>query len=122
MATTINWPATLPQYAFAQRYSERQGVLLARTPMDAGPAKVRRVGAKPEVLGVSFEMTSAQVSTLETFVKTTLKGVARFNFTHPRTSTSREVRIVPSGEGDMYTVAYLASGRWRVDLDLEVLP
>ncbi len=122
MATPVNWPPTLPPYPFAQRYSERHGVLVTRTPMDAGPAKLRRVGASPEVLALSFEMTTAQVNTLEAFVKTTIKGVGRFNFTHPRSKASRECRLVPGGSGDMYTVAYMAANRWRVDLEIEVLP
>lgn len=93
-----------------------------RTPTDAGPPKMRRVGNRANILSVGFEMTSAQVSTLETFVKTTVAGVKRFNFTHPRTGLSKEVRLVPSQSGDYFSTSYLAPEFWRVDLELEVLP
>jgi hypothetical protein len=33
-----------------------------------------------------------------------------------------EVRIVPQGEGDYYTLSYVAPGYYTVNLTLEVLP
>lgn len=121
MAYTYVWPTTLPQNP-QKGFSESSGVLILRTPMDAGPAKLRRRGAKPRILNLTFIMTSDQVATLENFVKNTIKGTARFGFTNPRTQTTEEVRIVPQNDGIMYTNTYAAPGYWNVSLQLEVLP
>jgi len=121
MASIHSWPGSLPQSP-QKGYTETGGVLMVRTPQDKGPAKVRKLGNKPQVLSMSFIMTSQQVVTLETFVKNTIGGVSRFNFTHPRTNSSVEVRIVPQGEGDYYTLSYLAPGYYMAQLQFEVLP
>jgi hypothetical protein len=121
MAYSYTWPATLPQSP-QKGYSETGGVLILRTPQDAGPAKMRVRGNKPQVLSVSFLMNTTQVTALETFVKTTIKGVARFGFTHPRTGVIVEVRIVPQGDGDFYTLQYQAPGYYQVTMQLEILP
>lgn len=121
MAYTYIWPLSLPQ-APQKGYTETGGVLMVRTPQDKGPAKMRKLGSKPQTLNVSFLMTTLQVSTLETFVKTTISGTARFGFTHPRTGVVVEVRIVPQGEGDYYNLSYVAPGYYNVSLTLEVLP
>ena len=123
MATSINWPTTgsFPQSP-QKGFSESVGINVVRSPMDMGPAKQRRRGKRPGTLNVSFILTSAQAATLETFVKDTIKGIYRFNFTHPRTSTSVEVRIVPQGDSEFYKLTYLAPGFWQSDLTFEVLP
>lgn len=115
------WPPGLPQSP-QKGYSETGGVLLVRTPQDAGPAKMRRRGEKVQDLNISFLMTTAQVTLLETFTKYTLNGTARFNFTHPRTNTQVEVRVVPQGDGELYTLSYTAPGYYTVQLKFEVLP
>lgn len=122
------WPTTLPQVP-QKGYTETGGVLILRTPTDAGPAKMRRRGESPQGLNVSFLMSGAQVSSFEDFVKTTLRGVKRFNFPHPRLKsgtppvpTSVEVRIVPQGSGDLYTLTYAAPDYWTVSMQLEILP
>jgi hypothetical protein len=115
------WPVSLPQVP-QKGFTETGGALIVRTPMDGGPAKMRRRGNLASKLSVSFIMTTAQVSTLETFVRDTTRGTARFEFTHPRTQQTVEVRMVPQGEGDLYNVTYLAPGFWTVTSSFEVLP
>lgn len=115
------WPTSLPQ-APQKGYTETGGVLVVRTSQDKGPAKMRRLGAKPQTLSLSFLLTDTQVTTLETFVKDTIKGTARFSFKHPRTNSTVETRIVPQGEGDYYTLAYQAPGYYMAQLQFEVLP
>lgn len=121
MATAYTWPATLPT---RPRFDmpESVGVLILRTPMDKGPAKMRRLGERPEMMTLGYYMTTAQVATLETFVKDTIKGVYRFAFTHPRTQATVEARFVPGEDGAIYSVEYLAQGRWSVSMQLEFLP
>lgn len=121
MAYTYTWPTALPQSP-QKGYSETGGVLAMRTPMDAGPAKLRRRGQKPQMLNVTFLMTSAQVVVFEDFVKNTIKGVARFGFAHPRTGSIAEVRIIPEGEGNLYNMSYTAPGYYTLQFQLEVLP
>lgn len=115
------WPGGLPQNV-RREYSEESGVLILQSPMDAGPAKMRRRGAKPTMLNVGFFMTTAQVATLETFVTSTLRGTKRFTFPHPRTGLSVEVRIVPGQDGQLYQVGYSTPGEFTVEMKLEVLP
>jgi hypothetical protein len=121
MAYSYVWPPALPQ-APQKGFSETGGVLILRSPMDAGPAKQRRRGQKPQTMQVSFIMSSAQVSVLEDFVENTIRGTSRFGFTHPRTGLVEEVRIVPQGSGDLYTLTYIAPEFWSVNMQLEVLP
>lgn len=116
-----SWPPGLPQVP-QKGFSETGGVIIIRTPTDKGPAKMRRRGSKPSVLNLSFIMTTEQVSTLETFVETTLGGVRRFNFTHPRTGIQEEFRLVPQSEGDLYNITYLAPDYWTVTAQFELLP
>ena len=60
MAVSYIWPLSLPQKPNTN-YSESGGVLIIRSPTDAGPAKQRRRGNKPQVLSMNFDMTDAQV-------------------------------------------------------------
>jgi hypothetical protein len=121
MAYAYVWPPSLPQSP-QKGFTETGGVLVLRTPTDAGPAKQRRRGEKPQTMQVTFIMTTAQTQTLENFVKNTLQGTTRFGFTHPRLGTTVETRIVPQSGGDLYTFTYLAPGYWTVALQLEILP
>jgi hypothetical protein len=115
------WPLDLPQVP-QRGYSEELGVSILRTTMDLGPAKLRRRGTRPDVLNVSFLMTSSQVETLENFVENTIKGTARFDFIHPRKLVVSEVRIVPKEGGTYFNLQYAAPGYYTVSLQLEILP
>lgn len=121
MAYSYTWPAGLPQ-TVQKGYSESSGVLILRTPMDAGPAKMRKRGNKPQVLSVNFLMTTNQVEILDSFIKDTLQGTARFGFTHPRTGNVVEVRIIPSNDGNLFNISYTAPDYYNITLSLEVLP
>ncbi|CAK0766144.1 conserved hypothetical protein [Gammaproteobacteria bacterium] len=115
------WPNTLPQ-AVQEDFAETNGVLILRTPMDRGPAKIRRVGARPDTMTISLQMTSAQIGNLRTFVMDTIRGVAPFTFPHPRTAAWVDVRIVPDSEGALYKIRHAAADQWMVEMVLEVLP
>lgn len=115
------WPNTLPQVP-QKGYTETLGTNIIRTNMDAGPAKMRYRGRRPDMLNVQFLMTTAQTDTLQTFVQTTLAGVRRFSFTHPRKNTTVEVRIVPQQDGALYNLSYTAPGFYMISMQFEVLP
>ena len=121
MAYAYVWPISLPQ-APQKGFSETGGALILRTHMDAGIAKQRRRGLSPAQLNVNFILTTAQTTTLDDFTTNTIKGIARFGFPHPRTKAIVEVRIIPQGDGTLYTLTYLAPGYWTVSMQLEVLP
>ena len=121
MAYTYIWPTSLPQRPLSN-YSETTGVMVIRTQPDLGPAKQRRRAKRPDTLNVQFDMSTAQVETLRSFIQDTLRGTTRFGFTHPRTQQVVEVRVVPQGAGEMYTTSYLLPDYWQVSLKLEVLP
>lgn len=121
MAVSYVWPLSLPQ-APLKYPSETGGVLMLSTPMDRGPAKRRRLGAKPSVLTVGYLMSRAQVAAFVAFVEDTLKGTARFGYPHPRTRQQVEARLVPSDGGDLYSAVEYVPGKFRVDFTVEVLP
>lgn len=121
MAVTYVWPAGLPQVV-EKGFTESIGLNVLRTPMDAGPAKMRRRSLRPSIMNVTLLLTTAQVTTLETFVFSTIQGTARFGFPHPRKGTQVETRIVPGQDGSYYTLAYRAPGYYGVALQLEILP
>lgn len=121
MAYAYIWPETLPQTPNTD-YSETNGVLVLRTSMDAGPAKMRRRGSRPNTMQVAFEMSTAQVEILRAFVHDTLKGTARFGFTHPRTNEIIEVRIVPQQDNTLFSIGYILPDYWRISMQLEILP
>ena len=136
---SISWPATLPKYP-QKGFSETSGVIVARTSMDKGPAKQRRLGNAVNTFSVTYFMDRFQIDTFETFVKSTLKGVLRFTIPHPRNpfpnpaaitgkyvetsvvDLNLEVRIVPQNNGELYTLNYLGPGYYNVSLTLEALP
>lgn len=121
MAYTYVWPASLPQVP-QKGYSEDIGINILRTPMDAGPAKLRVRGKKPAILNLSFIMTSQQIDTLENFIVNTIKGTARFGFLHPRKNIVVETRIVPQNDGVFFKLQYLAPNYYTVGLTFEILP
>jgi hypothetical protein len=121
MAYSYVWPTSLPQTP-QKGYTESGGVNIISTSMDSGPAKRRYRSKSTNTLNVSFVMSTSQVSDFTTFIDTTVKGVSRFGFTHPRTKAVVETRIVPQSGSDLYNIAYLAPEYWTVSFKLEILP
>lgn len=115
--TANNFPQ-VPQKGFI----ESVGINVIRSPTDAGPAKQRVRSKRPNTFQLSFIMTTEQCAILETFIKDTIRGTKRFNFLHPRTNQTVEVRIIPQGEGEYYQLQYLAPGYWQTSINFEVLP
>lgn len=115
------FPATLPQFV-TTNYAENSGVITVVTPMDMGVAKMRRRGVRPSNFDVTFVMDNAQILILDNFIKTTIKGTARFDFPHPRTRATIEVRIVPNSDGSYYNISYLGVEHYTVSMKLEQLP
>jgi hypothetical protein len=117
------WPPSLPQAPLASGYAEAHPDLTVRTSVDKGPARVaRRSSLGVTVMSLQFILSAAQVATLETFVYDTLvSGVYRFEWVHPRTGDTIELRFLPSGES-MYSLAPVSGDYWAVGCQMEILP
>jgi 3-isopropylmalate dehydratase small subunit len=112
------WPATLPA-VIADSYQEIMANNAIRTKMDVGLAKVRkRSTAAPVQFQMAYNMTSAQVTTLETFFNTTINdGVDQFTMANPRTAVSETWRITAPPQ-----VTIVSSPLYRVIITMEKLP
>lgn len=120
---SFTWPATLPQCALSDGFSESRISNIIRTPMDAGVAKSRMRGRRPQMLSAVYAMTNDQLDTFDTFLADTVRYVYRFDIPHPRTGNVVEVRIVPQGDGEVYKIDPILDGAmWRVSLMLEIMP
>ena len=114
------WPATLPQRMDVDGYQESLGDGRLRSQSDAGPAKVRRrFSAVPRPLSVSTELTSAQLATFKTFVVTTLAG-GTLPFQMPAQSGTGTWIVQFAQTMPGWTA--IPGGRWRLSLDLVILP
>lgn len=121
MATSYVWPPALPQSP-QDSFSGSKAVNVLRTPMDAGPAKMRRRSAGVETMSCTFYMTNAQIALLDEFIEETIMATARFAFKHPRTQAIVEARIVPQSNGEMYSYSYITNDWWSVGIAMEILP
>jgi hypothetical protein len=115
----IEWPSGLSDAVLADGYSEQLADNLIRSPMDAGPPKVRRRGTSaPRAISLRQLLTTSEVATLETFYYTTTAGGSlSFMWEHPRTGSSVFMRFTSPP-----ATSYAAPGRWLASYALEVLP
>lgn len=113
------WSASLPQTVLQQGYREQAPQNKLRTQMDAGPPKMRRrYTAGVRQIRAMSNMTTTQIADLKTFHNTTLQGGAlAFDWTDPVAGGTVSFRFVtePSWEP-------LSGNRYRVSLDLEIMP
>jgi hypothetical protein len=116
------WPAAPFPQTPQRGYQETIGVNIIRSAMDAGPAKQRLRSKRPSSMSLQFLLTKTEVSELENWINNTIYGVRRFNFTHPRTKSTVECRLVPQGDGQFFTINYVAPDYYNVNLQFEVLP
>jgi hypothetical protein len=114
------WPITLTTRILLEGYSENWAENVIRSPMDIGPAKVRRrTTAAPYLMTMVQHYTTAHVATFSTFFNTTLaSGALSFTITHPRTGGSVEARYTAPPR---ITPLAGASGYYRVEHPLEIL-
>lgn len=88
------WPLTLPQSPLISGFELIKRPNTIRSDVDVGRAKVRRrYTKKMEDMQCSFLMTQEQWNIFDAFFETTLNGgVNTFNFTHPWTGETLELR------------------------------
>jgi hypothetical protein len=113
------WPATVPDTLSVSEYRESPPDNLLRQGMDVGPPKVRRrTTANVRPISGKIIMTTTELAAFDTFFTSTLaSGSLTFNFDHPRTGTTEEMRFTAPPQ-------YINVGptHWEVSVHMEVLP
>lgn len=110
---TATWPATLK--ITRDNYSETAPDRTIRSSMDVGPQKLRkRSSAAVRKVSLRLFLTDALLQTLDDFF--TANEVLVFNFTDPRTNTSKRARFTDS------PTYGLNEKMWDVSVKLEYLP
>ena len=114
------WPGTLPQKPDADGYTESPPDVVLRTPMDAGPPKVRRRStAGPRPITMQMTLTLTEMQTLDDFFWTTCRaGALPFDWVHPRTQAAATFRwrSPPRYQGSD------SDEGWLAELELEIVP
>ncbi|MBF0417211.1 MAG: hypothetical protein HQL86_03075 [Magnetococcales bacterium] len=118
MATTPEWPATLPPILL-DGFSLTFPTETIRSDMEAGPSQVRRISSSnPDVYSCGWVMSQAQFSTFRSWFSDADNGInggaAWFSFTGPVGSVVGRFRSAPT--------AARVGLHWKVSGDLEVLP
>jgi endo-1,4-beta-D-glucanase Y len=115
-------PPTAPEIllrVLSQGYKETMPNLIKRTPMDVGPAKIRRrfsVGTRP--LTISIELSNTEVATIENFHTIDLEGGSlRFQMQNPRTLATAYFRFTKPPE-----FVHIGGHYYRASLTLEMMP
>jgi hypothetical protein len=119
--SAYTWPLTLPQLV-NDDLSGSEGLRVLRTPMDKGVAKMRLLGDRADPIAVKFHMSAAQIVILRNFIKNTILGVRRFDFTHPVTGDPIEVRIVPDSDGRFFDYTVFGHEEYLVSMTFEIMP
>lgn len=114
------WPAGLPQNLLLDGFSEQPPDTRIRGEMDQGPPKMRRRStASSRPIDGELYLTGSQVTTLDDFYNNTLDGgVLKFDWKHPRTGNSVEMRF---RERPTYAEA-VSNDLYRAVLKLEIMP
>ena len=116
------WPVYISQVPLREAYEEQYIGGVLRTPMDHGPAKVRRLNTStPAKVQVAFRMDDSDlVIFMAFFEETLLRGVLRFEFEH-RDGSTIEARIVVDDNNGV-TIGDKAGDYWLVKFLMEILP
>jgi len=120
MASTIEWPAYLPQLAEVE-FDVPDTRLMSRT--DIGPAKVRnRYTFAPIVMSGRLVLNHQQVVQFLEFHATTLaRGSLSFNWQHPVTDEATEMRFKSVGRFQLYKTGHATNRTWFTNVALELL-
>lgn len=115
------WPVTLPQQLLLSGASLGYGDALVEYAPDQGPSLTRRATtAVMRPLSGSFVLSDAQVTTWETFFRTTImNGALPFTFPDPRTGTSLLVKFTKANPPSLVP---LGGDNFRLTLMLMILP
>jgi hypothetical protein len=115
------WPSTLPQKLNVQGHQYTFGDISIRSAPSVGPSKVRpRSSAIASPLQGMMYLTTAQLQTLETFYKITVRGSDVFIFPDPENPSSATLYCRFTGSPSVSATS--AADMWAVGLPMEVIP
>ncbi len=112
MTTTINYPTSLPQTSLQSAFKAAYPNNVLATTFENGNIKTRpRHTIARKQYSMGFFLSSAQITTFNTFWQTTLKqGASAFNMRHPVLGTSGVFRFssppILSRDGTWYLVTF----------------
>lgn len=111
----IDWPATLP-YPLVGTIAESHVEAYASDAASIGaPRRRKRFTRTLNGFDFSIRMEDAEAAILRTFINTTSDGgVEEFNWTHPETSVSYEVRFK-----SLPQIKQVSIGIWDAQISLE---
>jgi len=115
----IVWPEELPQTPLYDGYQETFPNMVLRTQMDAGLPKMRRrFTAAPRPMKFQLSLTNEQAALLDEFFTSTCRGGSeRFEWAHPRTTETVEVRFTKPP-----TMMRLGPDLWKAQCEVEQVP
>jgi hypothetical protein len=119
-----NFPAELPQRLLSD-CTVKDDESRAISDMDSGPASVRnRFTAITQSVKGSYILTGSQLTTFNTFFRTTLKhGSLTFAWIHPITEEYAEMRFKSKPEWSCIKSAPATDDRlYQASLELEIQP
>jgi len=118
------WPGTLPQKLSADT-TVQDDESRATTDMDSGPSSVRnRFTAITQTVKGSMVLTGAQLTTFDTFFRTTIKhGSISFSWIHPFTESTVTIRFKKKPEWQCIKPSPAVNDRlYQASLELEIQP
>lgn len=118
------WPATLPQKLSADT-SVKDDESRAITDMDSGPASVRnRFTAITQSVKGSMVLTGSQMTTFNTFFRSTIKnGALSFTWIHPFSEASVTIRFKTKPEWQCIKPAPAVNDRlYQASFEMEIQP
>lgn len=115
------WPGTLPVRPLEQGYEETMRESQVRSSIDGMPIVQRqRSPGYSKPMSLTFELTSDQLDTFQTFYRSTLGfGSVSFDFTHPRTGASVSMRFIG---GQPPKAAAIGYDTYHQSCQVEVMP
>lgn len=114
------WPASLPAPIDESLSYAPLVEPVITTQMETGaPKRRRRFTAVPETLNCTLVLTRAQITTLQTFVATTLQDVLPFDWKDFRSGTAATY-VFQKRPG--YNLTAAGANLWKVPLELMKVP
>lgn len=117
------WPATLPQRLLSDA-TVQDDESRAISDMDAGPASMRnRFTAITQTVKGSIILTAAQKTIFDNFFRTTLaQGSLSFNWIHPWTEETTEIRFKSKPVWSCIKTGAVADRLYQASLELQIQP
>ena len=114
----MSWPISLPD-ANVSGYQETFPDTVIRSTMDVGPDKIRRrTTAAVRKFRLSYDLTRAEVETLNTFYETSVEGGALpFTMKSPRTEDTETFRFMAPPD-----VSAMSGVHFRATCSFEEIP